>query len=207
MGIRQGLNVLIKITYYLLFTILFLLVAAVAASNYNAKSDPEYLPGVGPYKMLIVLSDSMKPVFAAGDVIIVDASGKSNYANGDVITFWRSRNPQVLLTHRIAGLEEIAGIKYYSTRGDANNTDDGVAVRQEEILGRYLFKLPMAGYVVDLVHTRVGFILLIVLPLLLAGGYEFKKHVFKGVSKRKPGNQKRDIDNTELERSHHDQAT
>jgi signal peptidase len=184
----------------LLFVFLFLLVTALAVSNYQAKGDPEHIAGVGPYKMLIVLSDSMKPVFAAGDVIIVDASAKSIYAEGDIITFWRSRNPQMLLTHRIDGVEEIAGIKYYSTRGDANNTGDGAAVRQEEILGRHLFKLPMAGYMVNLVHTRIGFIMLIVLPLLLAGGYEFKKLVHKCTLKRKPGSPARDTHNMELER-------
>ncbi len=168
--------------YYLVLSILCLSVVAVSISNIFHGKESEYVPGIGCYKMLVVLSDSMKPVFAAGDVIIVDASGKSGYSENDIITFWRSRNPVMLLTHRVIGIEEIAGRKYYCTKGDANNTDDRVAVGQEEILGKYLYKVPFAGYVVNFVHTGVGFTLLVGMPILLAGGYEFRKYFLKKCS-------------------------
>lgn len=182
-GKQRRLNFFINLGGSFIFGILFLLVAAVSVSNFYFRGSPEYIPGAGPYKMLVVLSDSMKPVFAAGDVIIVDTSIGGRCAEGDIITFWRSKNPPVLLTHRVTGIEEAAGREYYNTRGDANNTDDGVAVRQEEILGKYLFKIPFGGYLVNLVHTRAGFVLLIVTPLLLAGGYELRRHILKKVWK------------------------
>lgn len=201
MTVPRRINVFIRICCYFIVLFLFLLVTALTVSNYQAKGDPEYVPGVGPYKMLIVLSDSMKPVFAAGDVLFVDASGRNVYAEGDIIIFWRSRSPQMLLTHRITGLEEISGLKYYNTKGDANNAEDAVAVRQEEILGRYLFKVPLAGHLVSIVHTRLGFVLLVIMPLLLAGYYELRKHLLKNASQNRPGSNVKDINQNEPERS------
>lgn len=158
---------------------ILLLVSAVMISNFYNRNNPEYLPGIGPYKMLLVLSDSMKPVFAAGDVIIVNTSGKSGYGENDIVTFWRSKAPPLLITHRITGAEKIAGQVYYRTRGDASNTADGAAVRQDEILGKYLFKIPYGGCVVNFVHTPPGFTLLILAPLLITAGYELKKYRLK----------------------------
>lgn len=158
---------------------IFMLAAAVLISNFYYRNNPEYLPGIGPYKMLLVLSDSMKPVFAAGDVIIVNTSGKSGYGENDIVTFWRSKTPPLLLTHRITGAEKIAGQVYYSTRGDANNTADGAAVRQDQILGKYLFKIPYGGHVVNFVHTGPGFTLLILVPFFITAVHELKNYRLK----------------------------
>lgn len=197
---RQRINMFTKICYYGIFITLFLLVAAISISNFYYRENTEYIPGIGPYKLLIILSDSMKPVFAAGDVIIVDASGGDGYREGDIITFWRSRNPQVLLTHRVAGIEEIAERTYYNTRGDASNTEDGVPVRQEETLGRYLFKIPYGGHVVQFVHTRLGFALLVVLPFILVGLNGLRGHLKKRREKSRPSSLSQEV-KTVMERS------
>ncbi len=158
---------------------ILLLVSAVMISNLYNRNNPEYLPGIGPYKMLLALSDSMKPVFAAGDVIIVNTSGKSGYGEKDIVTFWRAKTPPLLITHRITGAEKIAGQPYYSTKGDASNTADGSAVGQDEILGKYLFKIPCGGYFVNFVHTGAGFTLLILAPFLITAWYELKNYRLK----------------------------
>lgn len=161
-----------------------MLVAAIVQDKYRYRADPDHVPGVGPYKVLVVLSDSMKSVFAAGDMIIIDASKSGGYEINDIITF--RQGPNMFLSHRITGLEERSGQQHYYTRGDANNTGDSETVRQEEILGEYLFKLPFGGYLVNFVHTTLGFVLLIVIPLLVAIGYEFRKNLLdlKGPWKR-----------------------
>lgn len=168
-------NRIIRIGSGILFYVLCLLIGVQAVSNLYNRENPEYLPGIGPYKMLMVLSDSMNPVFAAGDMIIVNASTRDRYEKNEIVTFWRAKAPPMLLTHRITGTEEISGHTYYKTRGDANNTGDGTAVRHDEIVGRHFFTIPYGGYMVSLVHTKAGFITFILIPFLLVLGYELKK--------------------------------
>lgn len=191
---RLTLNGIIKIGSKIVIVVLCLLLGAVSASNLYHRKNPEYLPGIGPYKMLVVLSDSMNPVFSAGDLIVVDASARDRYEKNDIVTFWRSKKPPMLLTHRVTGSDEISGHTYYKTRGDANGAEDGTAVRHDEVAGKHFFTIPYGGYMVSLVHTRAGFIIFILIPILLTVGYELKKLI-------PPKGNRIKADDGELERS------
>ncbi|MEW6426108.1 MAG: S24/S26 family peptidase [Bacillota bacterium] len=48
----------------------------------------EDIPGIGRYKVLVVLSDSMRPAFAAGDLVVIDtAAPEDEIKRGDIIAF------------------------------------------------------------------------------------------------------------------------
>lgn len=66
-----------------------------------------------PYE---VLSDSMAPVFTAGDMVVVKA--QDEYEVGDILKFDSSGTPT---THRLLEIREVNGATYYLCHGDNAN--------------------------------------------------------------------------------------
>lgn len=101
------------------------------------------LAGATPYA---VASGSMEPTLPIGALAVVRPS--ESVALGDVITFQlRSGEPEVA-THRVVGLGFTTdGEPRYTTRGDANEISDRVAVAPEQLRGKLWYSVPYLGYV------------------------------------------------------------
>lgn len=154
--------------------LVFLCLAVLLVQGWLEKDNPRYVPGLGRYKLISVLSDSMKPMMKAGDAILVDSQPKGELREGAVVTYWRSGNGS-LLTHRIVAAEDYQGGKVYYTRGDANNVMDGTPVAEKDIVGKYLMCIPGGGNFISYLHTKPGFIFLILAPILIGLLLEVRK--------------------------------
>ncbi|WP_404468889.1 signal peptidase I [Sutcliffiella horikoshii] len=129
----------------------------------QSKGDIEKVPSVLGYKPLTILSNSMQPVFEAGDVILIKPDQKPEI--NDVITF---KHPEgILVTHRIIDSTIENGKTFYITKGDNNNIADDVRVSPGSILGVQTNIIPGAGHVAKFVSGPIGFILLIGLPIFI----------------------------------------
>lgn len=145
--------------------LIFLAVAAGLVIYFvsQSKGDIEKVPSVFGYKPLTILSNSMQPVFEAGDVILIKPDQQA--AVNDVITF---KHPEgILVTHRIIDTTIEDGKTYYITKGDNNNIADDMKVSPESILGVQTNIIPGAGHIAKFVSGPVGFILLIGIPIFL----------------------------------------
>ncbi len=120
------------------------------------------LPIPGNFKSLVVMSGSMEPKIHVGAVAIVKPSEEVKV--GEIITFKDPRDPKNLITHRVVEIGENEVIK---TKGDANNTADNWEVKRGDIVGKFLFSLPLLGYAVDFAKRPQGFLLLILFPAIL----------------------------------------
>jgi hypothetical protein len=67
---------------------------------------------------LTVSSHSMSPLLDAGDVIGLHHADPSQIERGDIITFIDPKNPQGLLTHRVAARQRDQEPFFLLTRGD-----------------------------------------------------------------------------------------
>ncbi|SDF28318.1 signal peptidase I [Halorientalis regularis] len=119
---------------------------------------------IGADHGFVILSGSMEPDIAPGDVVIVDAS--ASVGVGDVITF--SEDSDVPVTHRIVAEEN----GQWVTKGDANENRDTRPVSAENVLGKVVLTIPLIGHVVLWVNTPTGYIGLVLVPLLLLLGNE-----------------------------------
>ena len=92
---------------------------------------------IGGYIPMTVLSDSMKPEFAAGDLILVkQADSDYEYKLNDIVSFYTIiEGNAVINTHRIVEIVETGGSKQYVTKGDANPTIDDKTIVDGDILG------------------------------------------------------------------------
>lgn len=128
------------------------------------------------YRAFIVRSDSMQATdFGAGDVIFVRQTDPATLREGDIITYI-SRDPASYgetVTHKIRALTmDVDGTPGFITYGTTTDTDDAVAVTYPYVLGRYIGKLAGVGRFLAFVKTVPGHILFVLLPLLLALGWQ-----------------------------------
>lgn len=151
-----------KIVYYVFLGFIILIAVLLLFSAF---------PITGNYKVLIVQSGSMEPTIHTGSIVITKP--ELDYHVGDIITFGRISRTQVPITHRIYKIEN----NKYITKGDANNAPDMKAVNKREIVGKVLFSVPYAGYVVSFARKPIGFVLIIGLPALMIISDEIKKIV------------------------------
>ena len=121
---------------------------------------------VGAEASYVVLTASMTPAIAPGDVVIVDSVPARSVAVGDVIVFEQRSGDAIPITHRVIDVERPADAPpSFRTKGDANEDADLTPVTPDRLVGRVVFTIPLIGHVVQFVGTPAGFVTLVVLPL------------------------------------------
>ena len=149
--------------------IAFLLVAMVVLVFFSvgAKLSPDGIAKMANYKLMVVLSGSMSPVFEAGDVVIVAANKKPAYNKGDVITFKDPEDGKRVITHRVVEVLKEGKQFSYRTKGDANNVADQKPVPASNIIGQQKWRIPYFGRLVEFAKTKQGLVWLIIVPGIL----------------------------------------
>lgn len=144
-----------KLVQIFLATVLFLIVVLIILSG---------IPSLGKYQLMVVLSGSMEPDIKTGSLVVV--SPDDDYERGDIITFSfdQKREPR---THRIKDVKMIEGELVYTTKGDANRSVDQRDVFKENIIGKVLFSIPYVGYLINFAKTKLGFAILISIPVII----------------------------------------
>jgi signal peptidase len=85
---------------------------------------------------------------------------------------------KTLITHRVLSVDGNTLI----IKGDANKAPDPNPVLLSQVQSRYLFRIPYVGYAAGFVRTRLGWLLLIILPSIVLVGFIVKdiiKEAFK----------------------------
>ena len=89
--------------------------------------------------LVTVLSESMEPTLYRGDIVII--KNENNYNVKDIIVFNTNNN---IYVHRIIATKEQ---KAYRTAGDKTGIVDSWMIKNEDILGKVIFKIPKIGYI------------------------------------------------------------
>ncbi|WP_256402895.1 signal peptidase I [Halorubrum salinum] len=118
---------------------------------------------VGADESFVVLTPSMTPAIAPGDVVVVAERDPTTVVEDDVITFVRGSS-DVPVTHRVIGVVSTAGGVEFETKGDANEGPDPGLVPGANLVGVVVLTIPYIGYVIQFAGTRAGFLALVVLP-------------------------------------------
>lgn len=122
------------------------------------------------YKAFIVLSDSMKTDFEAGDLVLVKEVDPATLREGDIISYQSTNSESYgeVITHKIRSrVAAPDGSPAFVTYGTTTNTDDDGVVTYSFILGKYQTKLPGVGRFFQFLKTTPGYIICIFLPFLV----------------------------------------
>lgn len=140
------------------------------------------------YTIYTVNSESMAPALNLGDLIItgpVPDSEGYELQPGMIIAYEHNDN---MVTHRIVASEG----NTVTTKGDAAEENDPYAVPLSTIHGIYLFRVPLAGYVLLFLQTNTGWALLVIVPAVLITEYLIRQ-IWHEVKKKKRQRQAEDI--------------
>ncbi|MFD2629431.1 signal peptidase I [Oceanobacillus kapialis] len=145
----------------IIFLVVFVLL--LGFSLVQTLKQPGSNPSLFGYQLMNVLSDSMDPIFHAGDMLVL-SDDVNDVKGGDIITFKQSDG--TFVTHRVISEQTTEQGRLFETKGDANNVADEGLVQEDEIYGSYSFHIPMAGSVVMFLKSPSGWIVLGAIPLL-----------------------------------------
>ena len=127
------------------------------AGNISSKFDKVY--DLIKFKSYVILSDSMKPAMDPGDVIFIKKINVDNLKAGDIITFQKE---EFIATHRIIKFED----KSIITQGDNNNLADD-PLTKENVIGKYMFKVPKIGYFYSFVGSPIGILVISIIIVII----------------------------------------
>ena len=134
-----------------------------------------FIVGIEPF---VVESGSMEPAIETYSLVFINKhSSYDEVKKNDVIAFYLATGSKVV--HRVINITNIG----FETKGDANASSDGVSTNRDNFIGKSIFSIPKAGYVIKSMQTKRGKIIVgtIIVVLILAG-------ILIG----KPGNKKRE---------------
>ena len=179
--VKRAAGVLFSILLWAVILMAALFSFTTLATKYTNK-----VANLAGFTPLSVVSDSMAPTFRSGDLILIRQCDPAKLEQGDIISFHTIINNEYTInTHRISEIQEQNGLRSYVTKGDNNDIADVRMISDGDIIGRYVGRLPGFGKVVDFLSGTVGFLVVIVLPLLVFFIYQVYHLITVGVDLKK----------------------
>jgi len=111
-----------------------------------------------------VISGSMEPTYSVGDLIYVKEVDPDSVKVGDPITFVLNED-LVVATHRVVSVD--SENRQFTTKGDANSTEDAAPVHFNNLIGVPVFAIPLLGYISAYIQSPPGMYVAIGFGVLL----------------------------------------
>lgn len=142
------------------FLIYYVISAKIVAKNAGV------VPKISLYT---IISGSMEPAIKVFDIILdVRVDDPSTVKIGDVITFVSTSaiSKDKTVTHRVLDIKKVNGKYEFVTKGDNNPTADSATVKEADLIGKTIFRIPKLGYIQMFILSKIGWIILILLPAI-----------------------------------------
>ena len=141
------------------------------------------------YNAYVVLTGSMIPEIMPKDVVITKKRDAKELEVNDIITFVSSdpRLSNIIVTHRIKNkyYDSTTGKYTFQTKGDNNNVEDFSLAQEQNVIGEVIYKIPKLGYIQELLATKGGLIIIVLIPCLTILSYDIVKLCKRAVTKKK----------------------
>ena len=162
---RKIIGSVLKVITAIYIAVMVLLAAVNVVTMFKVAVYHDSMPSIFGYTKAVVQSGSMEPDIQINDIVF--CKEQFEYKVGDVILFNDGDN---YVLHRIIDSSD-AG---FTTKGDANNTQDEATVPMSAVAGKLLFVWAGAGTFFSALGTIKGYILaslvaLAVLAVLMIG--------------------------------------
>ena len=167
------LKQIIRILGNIVFAVLLVIVLLIFFLIIQGKLSGD-IPSIFGYRLYVVLTGSMDPSIPAGSLAVVEKSDADQLALRDVITY-RDFDSGKLITHRIVGINNKDGQLQFTTRGDANDTDDFNPVKATDIVGQVRFSIPLIGSLMEFARSKTGLLVFLIIPGVIIVIYELRK--------------------------------
>lgn len=99
--------------------------------------------GIFPVKPIAIATGSMEKEICVGDVAIIKKCNSNDVNVGDIIEY---QMEGYTVVHRIIEKRQNNGKFSFITKGDNNNTPDRDEVKEDQLIGKVIFKIEYIGY-------------------------------------------------------------
>ena len=114
-------------------------------------------------RLCVIQSGSMEPTIPTYSVCLVTTQvDYDDLSVGDIVVYTRRSDGQQIV-HRIVDITDTGAI----TRGDANQTDDGVSVTPDNLYARYIAHIPCGGRIINAIRTPTGYAMIAAIVAIL----------------------------------------
>jgi len=164
---KSTLKKIANVIPYLILLIAFILIISVVTSIKKGET-----PTIFGKAIFLVVSPSMEDTIMVGDIIFVDTKTE-NYNVGDIISFNKPDEDNLVITHRIIEIEDIDGIKYYTTQGDNNfeTLDWEIDFTEDQIIGKYASKSGFIGKIYSAIYSGgISLVFIVIIIVFVAIG-------------------------------------
>ena len=114
-------------------------------------------------RLCVIQSGSMEPTIPTYSVCLVTTQvDYDDLSIGDIVVYTRRSDGQQIV-HRIVDVTDTGA----ATRGDANQTDDGISVTPDNLYARYIAHIPCGGRVINAIRTPTGCAIIVTIVAIL----------------------------------------
>ena len=107
-----------------------------------------FTPSFFGHKPLVVISGSMEPILKVGGLLYYHKQDVNDFKTGDILVYSTKKH---IISHRIVDRTQNGFI----TKGDANNSNDFVEVKNSQVLGKGTnWSIPYLGFYVSYIYTH-----------------------------------------------------
>jgi signal peptidase len=129
--------------------------------------------GATPYT---ILTDSMRPTYPPGTLVVTKPTPFDDINIGDVVTYQLNSGEATVVTHRVIGrTNDKQGRSALITQGDANNAPDEKLVIAKQVKGTLWYSAPKLGRVSNALNAsqRDLALTVVVVGLFAYAGFMF----------------------------------
>ena len=137
---------IIKCLFSIIVGIMLVLILVQKFSNNNL--------AIGGIRIFWVASESMKPEYDIGDIIVAKKVDANDLKVGDNVTYHGEKGQvqDVIVTHKIISSRQSDGKYYFITKGTANETPDP-EIKYSQIYGKVEYKTVVLSYISKLMNN------------------------------------------------------
>lgn len=95
--------------------------------------------GIFPVKPVGIATQSMYPNLKAGDMVIIKKCNSDDINVQDIIQY---KMDGYTIIHRVIEKNQENGEYYFITKGDNNNSEDNISVKEDQLIGKVIFNIP-----------------------------------------------------------------
>jgi signal peptidase len=147
-----------------------LLVAMVILASYAGWIALGFALG-SEYPLMVVVGGSMLPTYVEGDLVVVKGVDPKGISTGDIIVF---KSPSHLannaIIHRVIGIVEIGGKRYFITKGDNNPAPDRFdplpGIPEDYVIGKVIAQAPRIGLLALWLRKPIGMAMVLLFVVL-----------------------------------------
>lgn len=130
-----------------------LLITIIYASFYIFIFSLKFFLG-NEYPLVVVEGTSMQPTFYDGDLLLVrGVEDKHRVEVLEIIVFYEPRNRDRLIVHRVVNRTISSTTVEFQTKGDNNPTRDPWRVREADLVGVVIGRVPAVGSVILIIQS------------------------------------------------------